>query len=164
MDLSEKIMRAALGDATVLILGATGTARKMLAHLLHLNSARRHGPFHSVNCAVAPGRLIESELFGLVRGERDGYVGGFGGADGGTLFLDEVAELDDAMQVKLLHFLKTSTVRPAGGYQDKKVDARVLSGTSHDIDTMVKDGRFREDLYYRLNVVTIDLRDCPEAG
>jgi len=160
-DVFAKIQRAAQVDSTVLILGETGTGKELVAQALHHNSPRKKGPFVAVNCAAVPATLVESELFGHVRGAftgaTDRRVGRFEQADGGTLFIDEIGDFDLGLQAKLLRVLETLTFTPVGGYEDKKVNVRVLTATSRDIDRMVQEAKFREDLFYRLKVVTINL-------
>jgi DNA-binding NtrC family response regulator len=156
-----KIQRAAPVDSTVLILGESGTGKELVAQSLHHNSLRKKGPFVAVNCAAVPATLVESELFGHVRGAftgaTDRRIGRFEQADGGTLFIDEIGDFELALQAKLLRVLETFTVTPVGGHEDRKVDVRVVAATSRDIHKMVSEGKFREDLFYRLNVVTITL-------
>src|SRR5687768_12851241 len=160
-DVFGKIQRAAPVDSTVLILGESGTGKELVAQALHHNSPRKKGPFVAVNCAAVPATLVESELFGHVRGAftgaTDRRVGRFEQADGGTLFIDEIGDFELGLQAKLLRVLETLTLTPVGGYEDKKVNVRVLAATSRDIYKMVQEGTFREDLFYRLNVVTIQL-------
>ena len=156
-----KIQRAAPVDSTVLILGESGTGKELVAQALHHNSPRRKGPFVAVNCAAVPATLVESELFGHVRGAftgaTDRRIGRFEQSDGGTLFIDEIGDFELGLQAKLLRVLETLTVTPVGGHEDHTVNVRVLAATSRDIRKMVDEGTFREDLYYRLNVVTIGL-------
>ena len=165
-DVFAKIQRAAQVDSTVLILGETGTGKELVAQALHHNSPRKKGPFVAVNCAAVPATLVESELFGHVRGAftgaTDRRVGRFEQADGGTLFIDEIGDFDLGLQAKLLRVLETLTFTPVGGYEDKKVNVRVLTATSRDIDRMVQEAKFREDLFYRLKVVTINLPSLRE--
>ena len=160
-DVFAKIQRAAPVDSTVLILGESGTGKELVAQALHHNSTRKKGPFVAVNCAAVPATLVESELFGHVRGAftgaTDRRMGRFEQADGGTLFIDEIGDFELGLQAKLLRVLETLTVTPVGGHEDRKVNVRVLAATSRDITKMVKEGTFREDLYYRLNVITITL-------
>jgi DNA-binding NtrC family response regulator len=165
----DKIQRAAPVDSTVLILGESGTGKELVAQALHHNSTRKKGPFVAVNCAAVPATLVESELFGHVRGAftgaTDRRMGRFEQADGGTLFIDEIGDFEIGLQSKLLRVLESLTVTPVGGHEDRKVNVRVLAATSRDIHKMVEAGTFREDLYYRLNVVTINLpplRDRPD--
>lgn len=156
-----KIQRAAPVDCTVLILGENGTGKELVAQALHHNSPRKKGPFVAVNCAAVPATLVESELFGHVRGAftgaTDRRIGRFEQADGGTLFIDEIGDFELGLQAKLLRVLETLTFTPVGGHEDKKVDVRVIAATSRDVPRMVQEGKFREDLYYRLNVVTVQL-------
>src|SRR5258706_8994481 len=165
-DVFAKIQRAAQVDSTVLVLGETGTGKELVAQALHHNSPRKKGPFVAVNSAAVPATLVESELFGHVRGAftgaTDRRVGRFEQADAGTLFIDEIGDFDLGLQAKLLRVLETVTVTPVGGYEDKKVNVRVLAATSRDIDRMVQEAKFREDLFYRLKVVTINLPSLRE--
>ena len=160
-DVFAKIQKAAPVDSTVLVLGETGTGKELVAQALHYNSPRKKGPFVAVNAAAVPATLVESELFGHVRGAftgaTDRRMGRFEQADGGTLFIDEIGDFEIGLQAKLLRVLETLTVTPVGGHEDRKVDVRVLAATRQDIRKMVEAGTFREDLYYRLNVVTINL-------
>ncbi|WP_428938176.1 sigma-54-dependent transcriptional regulator [Fontivita pretiosa] len=164
-----KIQRAAPVDSTVLILGESGTGKELVAQALHQSSLRKKGPFVAVNCAAVPATLVESELFGHVRGAftgaTDRRIGRFEQADGGTLFIDEIGDFELGLQAKLLRVLESLTVTPVGGHEDRKVDVRVIAATSRDICKMVEEGKFREDLYYRLNVVQIalpPLRERPD--
>ncbi len=158
-DVYAKIQRAAPVDSTVLILGESGTGKELVAQALHHNSPRKKGPFVAVNCAAVPATLVESELFGHVRGAftgaTDRRIGRFEQADNGTLFIDEIGDFELGLQAKLLRVLETLTVTPVGGHEDRKVNVRVIAATSRDIRKMVEQGTFREDLFYRLNVVTI---------
>jgi len=168
-DVFARIQRAAPVDSTVLILGESGTGKELVAQALHHNSPRKKGQFVAVNCAAVPATLVESELFGHVRGAFTGAtdrgMGRFEQADGGTLFIDEIGDFELGLQAKLLRVLESLTVTPVGGHEDRKVNVRVLAATSKDIRKMVADGTFREDLFYRLNVVQImlpPLRDRPD--
>jgi two-component system, NtrC family, response regulator HydG len=168
-DVFDKIHRAAPVDSTVLILGESGTGKELVAQALHHNSPRKKGPFVAVNCAAVPATLVESELFGHVRGAftgaTDKRIGRFQQASGGTLFIDEIGDFELGLQAKLLRVLETLTLTPVGGQEDQKVDVRVVTATSRDIHQMVAESKFREDLFYRLNVVTIQLpalRDRPD--
>ena len=156
-----RIQRAAPVNATVLILGENGTGKELVAQALHHNSMRKKAPFVAVNCAAVPATLVESELFGHVKGAftgaTDRRIGRFEQADGGTLFIDEIGDFELGLQAKLLRVLETLTFTPVGGHEDKKVDVRVIAATSRDVPRMVEEGQFREDLYYRLNVVQIRL-------
>jgi DNA-binding NtrC family response regulator len=145
----------------VLITGESGTGKELVAEALHQNSPRRNGPFMTVNMAAVPEHLVESELFGHVKGAFTGALaartGRFEGAHGGTLFIDEIGDFALSSQAKLLRVLENHVVTPVGSNDDKQVDVRAIAATSRKLEEMVKDGRFREDLYYRLNVVTIHL-------
>lgn len=160
-DVFAKVQRAAPVDSTVLILGESGTGKELVAQALHHNSPRKKGPFVAVNCAAVPATLVESELFGHVKGAftgaTDRRVGRFEQADGGTLFIDEIGDFEIGLQAKLLRVLETFLVTPVGGHEDRKVNVRVVAATSRDIRKMVEEGTFREDLFYRLNVVQIVL-------
>jgi DNA-binding NtrC family response regulator len=168
-DVFAKIQRAAPVDSTVLIMGESGTGKELVAAALHHNSPRKKAPFVAVNVAAVPSTLVESELFGHVRGAftgaTDKRMGRFEQADGGTLFIDEIGDFELGLQAKLLRVLETMTVTPVGGHEDRKVNVRVLAATSRDIRKMVGEGTFREDLYYRLNVIPIilpPLRERPD--
>src|SRR4051795_10633826 len=160
-DVFAKIQRAAPVDCTVLILGENGTGKELVAQALHHNSHRKKGPFVAVNVAAVPSTLVESELFGHVKGAftgaTDRRIGRFEQADGGTLFIDEVGDFEISLQAKLLRVLETLTLTPVGGHEDRKVNVRVVAATSRDLRKMVEEGRFREDLFYRLNVIGITL-------
>jgi len=160
-DVFARVQRAAPVDSTVLILGESGTGKELVAQALHHNSNRKKGPFVAVNIAAVPSTLVESELFGHVRGAftgaTDRRMGRFEQADGGTLFIDEVGDFELPLQAKLLRVLETFTVTPVGGHEDREVNVRVVAATSRDIKDMVKKGTFREDLYYRLHVVSVVL-------
>jgi two-component system, NtrC family, response regulator AtoC len=160
---------AAASDATVLISGETGVGKELVARVVHQESPRRGHAFVKVNCAALPMDLLESELFGHERGAFTGAYrrkpGKFELANGGSIFLDEIGELPLPLQAKLLHVLQDSEFSRLGSRQDVSVDIRVIVATNRDLVRLVDHGRFREDLYYRLNVVTIDvppLRDRPE--
>jgi len=160
------IGKVAPTESTVLILGESGTGKELIARAIHLQSRRAHGSFVPVNCGALPENLIESELFGYVRGAFTGAANSRRGlieeADGGTLFLDEIGEMPPATQVKLLRFLENSEVRRLGDNETRIVDVRVLAATNVDIKRLLDEGRFREDLYYRLNVVSIELPSLRE--
>ena len=156
-------------DATVLLLGESGTGKSQLARFVHYQSKHAQGPIVEVHCAALPETLLESELFGHERGAFTGATqrkqGHLAAAQGGTVFLDEIGELPPPTQVKLLRFLQERTFVPLGSTEQRTVDARVISATNRDLDAAVRDGEFREDFYYRLNVFTIHvppLRDWPE--
>src|SRR5688572_9028159 len=160
-DVFARIQRAAPVDVTVLILGENGTGKELVAQALHQNSPRKKGPFVAVNCAAVPATLVESELFGHVKGAftgaTDRRMGRFEQADGGTLFIDEIGDFELGLQAKLLGVLETLTFTPVGGHEDRKASVRVVAATSRDVPKMVEEGKFREDLYFRLNVITVQL-------
>jgi two-component system NtrC family response regulator len=153
--------QVAKSDATVLILGESGTGKELLAKGIHMNSQRKDKPFVAINCGALPENLIESELFGHTKGSFTGALadkkGKFELADGGTLFLDEVAEIKPHLQVTLLRVLQEGIVDKVGGTEPLNVDVRVIAATNRDIEEDVANGRFREDLYYRLCVVPLKL-------
>lgn len=157
----ETVAQVAPSDLPILVQGPTGTGKELIVRALHLNSRRSHQPFVAVNCGAISPSLIESELFGHVRGSftnahRD-KTGLITAADGGSLFLDEVGELPSEVQVKLLRTLQFGEILPVGATQAKSVDVRFLAATNRDLEQEARAGKFREDLLYRLNVITIDL-------
>ncbi|AGF78914.1 CheY-like receiver, AAA-type ATPase and DNA-binding domain-containing response regulator [Desulfocapsa sulfexigens DSM 10523] len=158
LQLTEKVARY---DTTVLITGESGTGKELIAKGIHQKSERKEKPFIAVNCGSLPENLLESEFFGYVKGAFTGadkdHKGLFEEADTGTLFLDEVGELPLSLQVKLLRVLQEQEIRPVGGVKTKAVDVRVITATAKDMEREVEDGRFREDLFYRLNVLTLQL-------
>ncbi len=162
----EMLRRVAPTNATVLLTGESGTGKELFARALHNLSPRRGGPFVAINCAAVPETLLESELFGHVRGAFTGAnvdaIGKFEAAGGGTLFLDEVAEMSPGLQAKLLRALQDGEIQPVGAPQPRKIDARVVCATNQRLDQRVAEGRFREDLYYRLNVVALRLAPLRE--
>jgi DNA-binding NtrC family response regulator len=155
------IAKVAATDSTVLIFGQSGTGKELIARAIHFNSLRREKPFVPVDCAVLSENLLESELFGHVRGSFTGAVttkpGLFEVADGGTVFLDEVGNISMSIQSKLLRVLQEREFTPVGGTKSKKVDIRLIAATNKELAKLVKEGAFREDLYYRLNIVPMSL-------
>ncbi len=162
------IQRVATTDASVLILGESGTGKEMAAQAVHRRSRRKDGPFIAINCGAIPENLIESELFGHEKGAFTGAVaqkpGRIESAQGGTLFLDEIGELPASLQVKLLRFLQEQKIERVGGRETIQVDVRVLAATHVDLKAAMATGRFREDLYYRLAVVSLRLPALRERG
>lgn len=156
----DTVSKVAASEATVLIAGESGTGKELIAQALHQGSDRQNGPFVPVNCAAIPRDLIESELFGHLKGAFTGAVkdrvGKFSQADGGTLFLDEIGELPLELQPKLLRALQEKEIEPVGG-TPRRVDVRVVAATNRDLAESVKEGAFREDLYYRLAVIPVEL-------
>jgi two-component system, NtrC family, response regulator AtoC len=155
------VERVASSSASVLITGESGTGKELVARALHYNSPRAERPFVPVNLAALPENLIESELFGHKKGAftdaRADRIGLFAEADGGTIFLDEIGELAAGLQAKLLRVLQEQEIRPIGGTGTQRVDVRVVAATNRALEEMLADGSFREDLYYRLNVIQIDI-------
>jgi len=155
------VARAADSVATVLVTGESGTGKELVARAVHARSPRASGPFVAINCAAMPESLLESELFGHVKGAftdaRAARPGLFSKAGGGTLFLDEIAEMPLGMQAKLLRALQERTVRPVGGDAEVPFDARIVAATNRDLDREVQEKRFREDLFYRINVVRVEV-------
>lgn len=160
-DIFSMIRKIATTDAPVLIIGESGTGKELVARAIHQQGLRVTGPFIPINCSAIPENLIESELFGHEKGTFTGAhaqrKGRFEMAEGGTLFLDEIGELPTMLQVKLLRFLQEKTIERIGGRQQIEVDARVLAATNRNLEEAIKNGSFREDLYYRLNVIRINL-------
>src|SRR5512139_3882618 len=158
----DMVAKVADSPSTVLITGESGTGKELIAKALHRGSSRRDKPLIKVNCAAIPKDLVESELFGYERGAFTGAVGSKPGrfelADGGTLFLDEIGEVPVEMQVKLLRALQESEFERVGGIKTLRVDVRLIAATNRDLKSLIADGKFREDLYYRLAVVPVELQ------
>ena len=157
----ELIQRVADTSSTIMISGESGTGKEQIARAIHYNSLRRERQFVSINCGALPDELLESELFGHMRGSFTGATsnkqGLFEVADGGTIFLDEIGETSTAMQVKLLRVLQEKKIRRVGGTEEIDVDVRVLTATNQDLESLVREKRFREDLYYRIAVIPVRL-------
>lgn len=157
----EQVRQVAKWNTTVLVRGESGTGKELIANAIHYNSPRANGPFIKLNCAALPDTLLESELFGHEKGAFTGAVsqrkGRFEQADGGTIFLDEIGEISPAFQAKLLRVLQEGEFERVGGSRTQKVDVRVVAATNKHLESEVKEGRFREDLYYRLNVMPINM-------
>lgn len=161
VDVYKIVARVAATDTTVLIQGETGTGKELVARMIHNNSPRAQMPFIPVDCASVTASLLESELFGALRGAYTGAdrdrVGAFEAANNGTVFLDEIGDIDTNFQLRLLRFLQEKEVRPVGAAKPRRVDVRVVAATNRDLAKMVEEKKFREDLFYRLNVVNIKL-------
>jgi transcriptional regulator with GAF, ATPase, and Fis domain len=167
-DIFRKIDKVAGTDISVLVTGETGTGKELIAREIHRRSPRKNGPFVAINCGAIPENLLESELFGHARGAFTGAVaarpGRFQAASGGTLFLDEIGEMPPGLQVKLLRALQERAVTRVGENKPERVDIRVVAATNKDLDEELKAGRFREDLYYRINVVHLHLPALRDRG
>lgn len=161
LSLIDEVKKIADSKSNVLLLGETGTGKELFARAIHYNSLRRDKPFIPINCSAIPENLLESELFGHVKGAFTGATstkrGLFEAADSGTVFLDEIGDLSLTLQAKLLRVIDDREIRPLGGIYSRKVDIRFITATNKDITALVKDGIFREDLYYRINVVTLKM-------
>lgn len=164
----DKVKLVGPSKATVLLTGETGTGKELVAQSIHQNSDRSRGPFVPVHCAALPSNLLESELFGHEKGAFTGAsekrIGRFESANKGTLFLDEIGEIDAATQVKLLRFLESKTIERLGSLNTIEIDTRLVCATNKNLLEMTQNGEFREDLYYRLNVVTIELPPLRDRG
>ena len=166
LEVYKLVARVSESKSTVLLQGESGTGKELIARAIHSNGPRRDKPFVPVNCGALPDTLLESEMFGYEKGAFTGAVGTkaglFEAANGGTLFLDEIGELGPALQVKLLRVMQDHEVRRVGGTGSLKVDVRIIAATNRDLEQFVKEGKFRDDLYYRLNVVRITLPSLVE--
>jgi two-component system response regulator HydG len=166
--LMSRLERVADTETSILIAGETGTGKELVARALHKRSRRRKNPFVAVNCAALPDSLLENELFGHKRGAytdaKADRRGLFLQAHGGTLFFDEIGDIPLSLQPKLLRSLEERSVRPIGGTSEVPFDVRIIAATNRDIETAIEEGRFREDLYYRINVIQIDLPPLRERG
>ena len=155
------LARAAMSSSTVLVIGESGTGKELVARAIHDNSQRRSRRFVAVNCGALAENLLECELFGHVKGSFTGAVsdkrGLFEEANGGTLFLDEIGDITPALQIKLLRVLQENEFKAVGSNETRKVDVRVIAATHRDLEALVRTGKFRDDLYYRLKVIQIDL-------
>ena len=161
VEIYKTLARAAMSASTVLITGESGTGKELVARAIHDNSQRRARRFVAVNCGALAETLLESELFGHVRGAFTGAVqdkrGLFEEAHGGTLFLDEIGDITPALQIKLLRVLQENEIKPVGDSEVRKVDVRLIAATHHDLEALVRAGKFRDDLYYRLKVISIEI-------
>jgi DNA-binding NtrC family response regulator len=159
VDIYKTLSRVAPTDATVLIEGETGTGKELIAHMIHRNSRRSQQPFVPVDCGAIAPSLLESELFGTLKGAYTGAdrdrMGVFEAANSGSVFLDEIGDIELGFQLKLLRFLQEREIRPLGSARSRKIDVRVIAATNRDVQKMVEEGTFREDLWYRLNVVRL---------
>lgn len=166
LEVYKLVARVAQSKSTVLLQGESGTGKELIARAIHTNGPRRDKPFVPVNCGALPDTLLESEMFGYEKGAFTGAAGSkvglFESANGGTLFLDEIGELGQALQVKLLRVMQDQEVRRVGSTTSTKVDVRIIAATNRDLEQLVKEGKFRDDLFYRLNVVPITLPPLAE--
>ena len=165
-ELRRSIAKFARSQAPVFIQGQSGTGKELVARQIHLQGSRADAAFIAVNCGAIPSELMESEFFGHLKGSFTGAVsdsdGLFKAANGGTLFLDEIADLPLSMQVKLLRVIQEKSIRPVGAQQEESTDVRIISASHKDLDSMVKDGNFRQDLYYRINVIGVTVPPLSE--
>jgi two-component system response regulator HydG len=166
--LFDQIRRIAPTSASVLIIGESGTGKELVARAIHKNSSRSAGPFVAINCAAIPENLLESELFGHAKGAftdaRADRKGLFQQAQGGTILLDEIGDFPLGLQAKLLRAMEQRTVRPVGGDKEIPFDARILTATNRDLEAAVEEGRYREDFYFRINVIQLDLPPLRARG
>jgi len=166
VDVYKTIARAAMSASTVLVTGESGTGKELVAHAIHNNSPRRQKKFTAINCGALADNLLESELFGHLRGSFTGAVsdkkGLFEDSNGGTIFLDEIGDITPALQIKLLRVLQESEIKVVGSSEIRKVNVRIIAATHRDLEAMVRNGKFREDLYYRLKVIEIHLPSLRE--
>ena len=166
LEVYKLVARVTESKSTVLLQGESGTGKELIARAIHANGPRRDKPFVPVNCGALPDTLLESEMFGYEKGAFTGAVGNkvglFEAANGGTLFLDEIGEMGQALQVKLLRVMQDHEVRRVGSTNSVKVDVRIIAATNRDLEQLVKEGKFRDDLFYRLNVVRITLPSLVE--
>ncbi|MBI1820717.1 MAG: sigma-54-dependent Fis family transcriptional regulator [Nitrospirae bacterium] len=162
------VQKIAASSSTILIYGESGTGKELIARAIHFNSTRKNGPFRAINCAAIPESLIENELFGHEKGSFTGAVGKeiglFEAAGKGTLFLDEIGDLGHPIQAKLLRALQEKEIKRIGGKEDVKIDVRVIAATNKNLPQEIKKGAFREDLFYRLNIISIHLPPLRERG
>jgi DNA-binding NtrC family response regulator len=162
----EEVKKIADTKSNVLLLGETGTGKELFARVIHNSSSRRDMPFVPINCSVIPENLLESELFGHLKGSFTGAFtskkGLFEEADGGTIFLDEIGDINPFFQIKLLRVLEDQMIRPVGSTKAVKVDLRIIAATNKDLEISVKDGEFREDLFYRVNTITLRIPSLRE--
>ena len=167
-DVFRILQKVAPTDSTVLVTGESGTGKELLVRALHVNSSRANQPFVPINCGAIPKDLLESELFGHEKGAFTHAIrtrpGRFEMADGGTVFLDEIGEMDQSLQVKILRVLQEKEIERVGGSGPRKVDVRIVAATNRNLEDEVLAGRFREDLYYRLNVIPLHLPPLRERG
>jgi two-component system response regulator PilR (NtrC family) len=167
-ELKQQVLKVAKSQAPIFIYGESGTGKEVVARSIHNLSSRQGGPFIAVNCGAIPGELIESELFGHKKGSFSGAIqdkiGLFEAAEGGTLFLDEVADIPIPMQVKLLRVIQEKKLRPVGETQEKSIDCRILSATHKNLEILIQNNIFRDDLYYRINVIQLSLPALRDRG
>ena len=168
VEVYKTIGTVAMGESTILITGESGTGKELVARAIHEASRRKEKPFVSINCSAFPETLLESELFGYLKGAFTGATnnkrGLFESAAGGSIFLDEIADMTPAMQVKLLRVLQERRLRPLGGTDEVRVDVRVIAATNQDLQALIHQGQFREDLYYRIAVINIHLPPLRERA